>query len=492
MKQMDDSAETGARLDVSVSFGRFENDALSWEKWSSFSQNKYMEEIGTLSTPGSVAQKKAYFEAHYKKIAAKKAEEELEQEKSMDPDKPSPDVSSKDDAFAKSSENGIEYGFSGGDRLVEEVAEEPCITALKNVAIVDEEEEDDARSSKGGEHEACTNGFVDAETLEVEIVQSECSAVEEAKDVVNVNVDNPELDFRNEQVLVGLEAPQKDSQRILDEPPKRKNGVKQASVMKKEIPKLNARSIASKVTPTKKEKVLSGTKKKVVSPAVKPLQASTPKNAKPTSVSTPVSASQSSKKKVNASAPPKSKSSLMRESKRAAPTSLHMSLSLGPSDSFGALPMTRKSLIMESMGDKDIVRRAFKTFQNRSNGSINDGKPSTVKNVSSTAFEPKMSSYHTPTKGNEGLSKDAEKRLNQRSQSGSRSNPLPSVSHKSSSVAKKSPMPILPATSLRSDDKAVKRKEFLKKLEAKSIARMAENAQPGARSTVSVENGFRQ
>lgn len=248
MKQMDDSAKSGAGLEVSVSFGRFENDALSWEKWSSFSQNKYMEEIGTLSTPGSVAQKKAYFEAHYKKIAAKKAEEELEQEKSMDPVKPSPD-----DASAKSSENGTEFGFSGGERLVEELAEEPCITALKNVAILDKVEEDDARSSKGDEHGANTNGFVDAKPFEVEMeraldaVPSESSGVEEAKDVVNVNVDNPELDFRNERVLVGLEAPQKDSQRILDKPPERKSGVKQASVKKKEIPKLNSRSIASKV-----------------------------------------------------------------------------------------------------------------------------------------------------------------------------------------------------------------------------------------------------
>lgn len=124
------------------------------------------------------------------------------------------------------------------------------------------------------------------------------------------------------------------------------------------------------------------TKKKLMSPAAKPLQTPTPKYAKPASVSTPVSASQSSKKKVMTSAPPKIKSSPMRESKRAAPTSLHMSHNLGPSDSLAALPMTRKSLIMESMGDKDIVRRAFKTFQNRSNGSTNDGNPKTVENVS--------------------------------------------------------------------------------------------------------------
>ncbi|KAK9117102.1 hypothetical protein Sjap_016049 [Stephania japonica] len=58
-------------MNASISFGRFENDLLCWDRWSSFSQNKYLEKC---STPGSVAEKKAYFEAHYKKIAARKAE----------------------------------------------------------------------------------------------------------------------------------------------------------------------------------------------------------------------------------------------------------------------------------------------------------------------------------------------------------------------------------------------------------------------------------
>ncbi|XP_042487344.1 protein WVD2-like 7 isoform X2 [Macadamia integrifolia] len=58
----------------SVSFGRFLSESLAWEKWSSFSHNRYLEDVEKYSRPGSVAQKKAYFEAHYKKVAAKKAE----------------------------------------------------------------------------------------------------------------------------------------------------------------------------------------------------------------------------------------------------------------------------------------------------------------------------------------------------------------------------------------------------------------------------------
>jgi len=49
------------------------SESLAWEKWSSFSHNRYVEEAERYSRPGSVAQKKAFFEAHYRKLAAQKA-----------------------------------------------------------------------------------------------------------------------------------------------------------------------------------------------------------------------------------------------------------------------------------------------------------------------------------------------------------------------------------------------------------------------------------
>ncbi|KAL3723028.1 hypothetical protein ACJRO7_035246 [Eucalyptus globulus] len=67
-------------LGQSVSFGRFvSEESLSWEKWSSFSRKRYVEEAEKHSRPGSVAEKKAFFEAHYKKLAEKKAAALLEQ-----------------------------------------------------------------------------------------------------------------------------------------------------------------------------------------------------------------------------------------------------------------------------------------------------------------------------------------------------------------------------------------------------------------------------
>lgn len=51
----------------SISFGRFEVESLSWERRSSFSHNRYLEEVEKYSTPGSVTQKRAILEAHFKK-----------------------------------------------------------------------------------------------------------------------------------------------------------------------------------------------------------------------------------------------------------------------------------------------------------------------------------------------------------------------------------------------------------------------------------------
>ncbi|XP_055806694.1 protein WVD2-like 7 isoform X2 [Solanum dulcamara] len=67
-------------LGESISLGRFTTESLAWDKWSAFPHKRYVEEAERYAKPGSVAQKKAFFEAHYKKIAAQKAAALLEQE----------------------------------------------------------------------------------------------------------------------------------------------------------------------------------------------------------------------------------------------------------------------------------------------------------------------------------------------------------------------------------------------------------------------------
>ncbi|XP_031500177.1 protein WVD2-like 7 [Nymphaea colorata] len=56
----------------SISFGRFEVESLSWERRSSFTHNRYLEEVEKYAKPGSVTQKKAYFEAHFKRKALRR------------------------------------------------------------------------------------------------------------------------------------------------------------------------------------------------------------------------------------------------------------------------------------------------------------------------------------------------------------------------------------------------------------------------------------
>ncbi|KAG0465659.1 hypothetical protein HPP92_019823 [Vanilla planifolia] len=65
--------ELASALRESISFGRFLSESLDWEKWSVFCHNKHLEEAKNCSVPGSVAQKKAYFEAHYKRTASQKS-----------------------------------------------------------------------------------------------------------------------------------------------------------------------------------------------------------------------------------------------------------------------------------------------------------------------------------------------------------------------------------------------------------------------------------
>ncbi|XP_031109366.1 protein WVD2-like 7 [Ipomoea triloba] len=84
-------------LGESISFGRFMSESLAWEKWSTFSHNKYVEEAERYARPGSVAQKKAFFEAHYKRIAAKKAAALLEQANEDSSESINHDINSKED-----------------------------------------------------------------------------------------------------------------------------------------------------------------------------------------------------------------------------------------------------------------------------------------------------------------------------------------------------------------------------------------------------------
>ncbi|KAL6187421.1 hypothetical protein ACLB2K_038820 [Fragaria x ananassa] len=446
-------------LEVSVSFGRFENDSLSWEKWSAFSPNKYLEEVEKCATPGSVAQKKAYFEAHYKRIAARKAEELLEQENQMHDDEPlKSDDQNNGDQICCVTDNGIDIATS--QTSAQGNSQEPNLENGISCTPVEDLKEDDE----------------DVYTIECQTSSIEEREIEETDSGV-VSPKTPNLNRPEELVLVkDVETITADTQETIQELPKTlDNDAGDAPEVKEEKASLDLQKRPQKVTPVSKERMtVAKAKKQSVSPMTKTpqnptprvsklpqnstprvsklpqnstsrvsktpqnstprvskmpqnttprvskmpqnttarvskvLQNTTPRVSKPMSASTGAkSAPRLSVTNANGSSSTRSSNPSSERTKKVPPKSLHMSLSLDPKKSDSAtetVVTARKSLIMEQMGDKDIVKRAFKTFQNSVNQlkSSNEEKPSTPKQPSTKAKEPKVSTSVSLPKDNGG------------------------------------------------------------------------------------------
>ncbi|XP_009360444.2 protein WVD2-like 7 isoform X1 [Pyrus x bretschneideri] len=476
-------------LEVSVSFGRFENDSsLSWEKWSTFSPNKYLEEVEKCATPGSVAQKRAYFEAHYKRVAARKAEEMMEQEKQL----------RDGDTFRSESDQ------TSGDQTDSEVHFEIDLANNKINAQGNDQE-------ANFDNEIIKTHVDDLEEDDVFTIEFPSSLAEGEREESDSRTDSPDLNNPEDELVVVKEVENvpAESQGVQEVPKTLDNDVGSAPEVKEvqEVkPRLDLLKGSPKVTPLSKERNVANIKKKPVPPiaktpqkfaprasksvstptpksskpistptpkASKPISTPTPKTSKPISTSTPrvsksiststprVSkslststakpASRSSVKKSTASSFPRSKNPSTEETKEVPPKRLHLSLNLESSPTMSGSAFvtttTRKSSIMENMGDKDIVKRAFKTFQNNYNQPqpSNEEKPPTPKQLSTKGKESRVSTSVPLTKENGGY-------LDKR-------------------TAKAAPSSV----SLRSDD-CVDKREFSQKLAAKSNAKVTEKA----------------
>ncbi|XP_038694047.1 protein WVD2-like 7 isoform X1 [Tripterygium wilfordii] len=479
---MGETAKSNPVLEVSVSFGRFENDALSWEKFSSFSPNKYLEEVEKCATPGSVAQKKAYFEAHYKKIAARKAEL-MNQEKQMENDALSSDHDHdhQNGRDLVGNNGGIALGYHLGD--------------IKSSAEAGNEEvkPDNDRS----------NTPVDKPKEDNEVnVECQSSSVQEVKEDLDSVPDSLELSkpediiFRKESEEVpstGSQGNKELSQQLGDE-------LETAIKINEQNKKLDNLKESQKVTPISKDRNMTVLKKKTASPLAKAPQDSTHRKAtKAAQISTPKALAKTSQilapkvsarepkiltPKVSGRAPqfstprvstkspymstpkmtkPKTSSTAMSasskncqvgESKKMTSKSLHVSLSFDPLNSGPALGTTaRKSYIMEKMGDKDIVKRAFKTFQSNfnqlksSSEEISSGaKQMPVKGAAQKVYTPTI-----PRKDIEG-------------------------SLKAGGLAKRTTEAASSSYGLGTDQRVEKQREFFKKFERESNPNKARNA----------------
>ncbi|BAT99363.1 hypothetical protein VIGAN_10078100 [Vigna angularis var. angularis] len=338
---MGESAASNPSLQVSVSFGRFENDSLSWERWSSFSPNKYLEEVEKCATPGSVAQKKAYFEAHYKKIAARKAEllaQEKQKEKDSfrSEDQDEIDLGGNADAeLDKSDTQGFDEGVTQETSSVGEIHRTHVNDSEEEVAVSRDYE----------------SSLVEMENKEVESRSNSSFQMDEPEDVCVKHEESPNIEAEDVKEISHVVY---------------KDTAKASEVEAKHVKLVQPKE--SKVTSVNKGSNAAKTKKKPMLPTSKASQISTPKSSKPASTPAKTVTPASSTKKGSSSSLSRRQITSSGESRKFANKPLHMSLSLAPSNPERAPQATmRRSLIMEKMGDKDIVKRAFKTFQNSFN-----------------------------------------------------------------------------------------------------------------------------
>ncbi|KAL5722370.1 hypothetical protein ACHQM5_005900 [Ranunculus cassubicifolius] len=451
----------------SVSFGRFENDLLSWERWSSFSQNKYLEEVGKCSTPGSVAKKKAYFEAHYKKIAARKAEMEGEEHEvgedlfrsesgingngmsngygtkldfdSLDMDGDSGSMESDNNslpvpAFAQSEEpnqDAIMENFRSAfvDSVREEEGDLPVSPKAMNfereVSVNDENQFNEPQCPS----EEMFELNIDEDNSIGSQVQLEPVSVIAQEG--NGSIASQEKSEQSHQLVSEASHAQED---ITDDAMSR------------------PQKETYKRTPASNDKNSVKAKKKPVAPATKTTRTLLPRLAKVTPVSPIESASKISTRKSSPSLPKKNSPSSVKK-KTSTPNAVHMSLSLEPTTSDSATPVTaRRSFIMEKMGDKDIVKRAFRAFQ-----TVSPQVP-----ITKAAQVPSTS---TPQKDKERVKKALDNPTTQKRQVGARATSVSTRPVKGVSQNQTTAKTSISSFGLKSDVKEEKRKELSKRLE---------------------------
>lgn len=525
--KMRESVASRETLGVSVSFGKYDNDSLSWEKWSTFSSpNKYLDEVGKCSTPGSVAQKKAFFEAHYKKIAAMKAAAELlDQEKAAETGPSRSDDYTEDNSeeIKEEHEEGfeskpqVEVSTMAGSEISQnenpedatsvkdESVQDKTLIALNNsgdnleeaISVKDESFQDKSIITLNNVSENLEEGISvkdvqdkplitlnnngdnqeDVILVKDESFRDECTPVNKV-----LNINGEKLD---EAVLVNNE-----SMKLV----KQHFKVEIEDPEKQETPKPKAQNVAKKVNvnPTKVEKNLVMMNKKPTSLVPKsnsksksksPETLSSAKLLKPKATPiTPMTAvTRSSSKKGNATSASSSKSI------RTAPMSLHLSMSMNSVNSDTASSVTssrRRSLFMEQMGDKDIVKRAFKTFQNRVNQlTVSDERSSGSKQIQTKESDQKASTSMATQKENERSRKATEKINPTRGRVSTTTwKSESSGSHKGVNVDERRSKAASTSVVLRSNERAERRKEFFKNLEEKSNAREAERTQINSKS----------
>ncbi|XP_077250646.1 protein WVD2-like 7 [Tasmannia lanceolata] len=428
-------------LEGSISFGRFMSESLAWEKWSSFSHNRYLEEVEKYSKPGSVAQKKAYFEAHYKKIAAEKAEALLEQENSSAHNVSKPETIEK---AVLDIENGEHFNnqfnsFDTNNKLAE----------VHSYAPVDKQDGVGKTTIKTGLFvEADGSSYVKIDDFETTKVKLAVPSMED-KELIETPVQTESLlqhgDFESRKMVTDIELSKNNH---LEKLPLQEN-----SAMLKRI---SAVSVSNSAVP-----------RRITKPIPSPAKQTTPIHPRKENNATPNS---------------KNSTRDLVEKKRSTPKSMHMSINFAPyhaGETTSSVNMKRASPILDKIQGSKTAPNSSKTFQESSNTqqktptrtSVNRALKIPSKTPQSENRRTKMSWESTTP-----VSRIEDRKWQSLSVDRSKS---------PSRFGNNSRSPIVSCSFIfRSDERAAKRKEYLMKLEEKFNAKEAHREQIQARSKV--------